>query len=127
MKDLNFHNIPEYIQPYRFPKKYEGYYNVGPEEQDCLTTGELADLFCEKWGQGLSWVNQYDGGPHEANFLKLDCSKIKRIFDWKPMWNIEDAIEKTVEWTKIYLAKGDISGIMDKQIEELYDSQKRRR
>lgn len=61
-------------------------------------------MFCAKWGEGLKWINQYDGGPHEANFLKLDCSKIKRVFGWRPRWGVEEAIEKTVEWSKIYFA-----------------------
>ena len=99
-------------------KKYAGYYNVGPDECDCVTTGDLTDLFCKLWGEGLTWINQYDGGPHEANFLKLDCSKIKRVFGWKPRWYIEEAIKKTIEWTKVYLDNGNASGIMDKQIKE---------
>lgn len=98
-------------------KKYAGWYNVGPDECDCLTTGDLVDLFCEKWGN-ITWINQWDGGPHEANFLKLDCSKLKSIMKWKPRWHIEDAIEKTVEWTKVYFEHGDISAIMDRQIRE---------
>ncbi|MEG6612854.1 CDP-glucose 4,6-dehydratase [Pseudoclostridium thermosuccinogenes] len=102
--------------------KYAGYYNVGPDECDCVSTGELVDLFCSKWeyatGKKQIWINRYDGGPHEANFLKLDCSKIKSVFGWKPRWNIENAIEKTIEWVKTYLEKGDINFIMDKQIEE---------
>lgn len=58
--------------------KYAGWYNVGPDEMDCVTTGQLVDLFCQKWGNGLSWENQAEkNAPHEANFLKLDCSKIK--------------------------------------------------
>lgn len=67
-------------------KKYAGFYNVGPDDRDCITTGQLVDLFCAKWGEDMKWVNRYDGGPHEANFLKLDCSKIKRVFGWKPRW-----------------------------------------
>ncbi|MBE0067686.1 CDP-glucose 4,6-dehydratase [Thermoanaerobacterium thermosaccharolyticum] len=101
-------------------KKYAGSYNVGPDEHDCITTAHLVDLFCEKWGNGLKWISRYDGGPHEANFLKLDCSKIKNTFGWKPKWNIEEAIEKTVEWSKVYFANGDVSRIMDKQIEEYF-------
>lgn len=96
----------------------QGYYNVGPDEIDCVNTGDLVTMFCEKWGDGLSWINQYDGGPHEANFLKLDCSKLKRTFDWKTTWGVADALEKTAEWTKVYLAQGDIPAIMDKQIAE---------
>lgn len=103
-----------------FDKSFEGYYNVGPDDQDCVTTGFLVDMFCEKWGQNLSWVNQFDGGPHEANFLKLDCSKMKKTFVWKPRWVIEDAIERTVEWTKVFVQNGDIPITMDKQIKDFY-------
>ena len=99
-------------------KKYQGYYNVGPDEIDCINTGNLVDIFCSKWGQDAKWINMSVDGPHEANFLKLDCSKIKSIFGWKPKWNIDMAIEKTVEWTKEYLAGGNISDCMDRQIKE---------
>lgn len=101
-------------------KKYAGFYNVGPDDCDCVTTGQLVDLFCMKWGEGLKWVNQYDGGPHEATFLKLDCSKIKYVFGWKPRWGVEDAIEKTVEWSKVYFEKMDIEKCMNEQIEEFF-------
>ena len=97
-------------------KKYAGYYNVGPDEHDCITTGALVDLFCKKWGDGQAWENKFVGGPHEANFLKLDCSKLKATFGWKPRWNASEAMDKTVEWTKVFLANGDIPAIMDKQI-----------
>ncbi len=63
-----------------------GYYNVGPDDRDCYETGALVELFVNKWEQGLRWVEQYDGGPHEANYLKLDCSKLKSTFGWKPRW-----------------------------------------
>ena len=102
-------------------KKYAGFYNVGPDDRDCITTGQLVDLFCLKWGDGMKWVNQYDGGPHEANFLKLDCSKIKKVFGWKPHWGVEEAVEKTVEWSKIYLKHGNIPACMDAQIREFFE------
>lgn len=92
------------------------YYNVGPDDPDCVTTGDIVTMFCEKWGEGLKWINKYDGGPHEANFLKLDCSKLKTTFGWKPRWNVAEALDKVVEWTKVYFADGDIPAIMDKQI-----------
>lgn len=99
-----------------------GNYNVGPDDADCWTTGELVTLFCEKWNKemkaNVSWKNLHDGGPHEANFLKLDCSKLKAVFDWKPHWNVETTMEKIVEWTKAYLANEDISECMKRQIME---------
>lgn len=98
---------------------YSGNYNVGPDDCDCVTTGKLVDLFCKKWGENASWINiSEENAPHEANFLKLDCSKMKNTFSWMPKWHIEEAIEKICEWTKVYITNGNISGCMDNQIEE---------
>ncbi len=105
-------------------KTLAGSYNVGPNDSDCWTTGELVQLFCDKWNvkatslNKASWVNKHDGGPHEANFLKLDCSKIKTTFGWKPVWNVETTMEKIVEWSIAYLQGEDVSKLMDKQIGE---------
>lgn len=98
--------------------KYAGSYNVGPDEADCFQTGALADMFVDQWGEGMKWVNQYDGGPHEANFLKLDCSKLKTTFGWKPRWNLDKAIEMVVEWAKCWARNGDVRACMDEQIKE---------
>ena len=98
--------------------KFAGYYNVGPDDVDCFTTGNLVDLFISKWGEGMKWIDKFDGGPHEANFLKLDCSKLKSTFGWKPHWNLDTAIEMTVEWTKCWLSGGNIRECMDKEIEK---------
>ncbi|MEH2957027.1 CDP-glucose 4,6-dehydratase [Candidatus Merdisoma sp. JLR.KK006] len=106
-------------------KRYAGFYNVGPDDRDCVSTGELADLFCESWGEGMSWVNRYDGGPHEANFLKLDCSKLKAVFGWKPVWDVRTAVEKTVEWSKAWMNGNDMELIMEKQILEYRDEREK--
>ncbi len=103
-----------------------GNYNVGPDDSDCWTTGELVQLFCDKWNDAIqgtdhsraNWINKHDGGPHEANFLKLDCSKLKTTFGWKPVWNVETTMEKIVEWSIAYLDSRDISAVMDEQIED---------
>lgn len=100
--------------------KYADYYNVGPDESDCITTGTLVDVFCKKWGQNMTWEDKSMGGPHEANFLKLDCSKIKSVFGWKPRWSVDTAIEKTVEWTKCYFEQKDINECMNNQIIEFF-------
>ncbi len=100
-------------------RKLAGGYNVGPDECDCVTTGHLADLFKQKWGGGFSWVTKAEkNAPHEASFLKLDCSKLKTALDWKPRWHIEKAVEETVRWTKVWMSGGDIPAEMDREIEE---------
>lgn len=96
-----------------------GWYNVGPDEQDCVTTGTLVDLFCARWGGGASWIDCSEAGaPHEAGFLKLDCSKLKSAFGWRPRWHIEEAVAKTVAWTRVWQSGGDIPAEMDRQIAE---------
>jgi CDP-glucose 4,6-dehydratase len=97
---------------------YADCYNVGPDEQDCVTTGRLVDMFCKSWGDNIKWEITPDNGPHEANFLKLDCSKLKSTFNWRPRWNIQEAIGKTTEWSKTYYHNEDIGTIMIKQIKE---------
>lgn len=96
-----------------------GYYNVGPDEIDCVTTGELVDSFCNAWGADISWENRAPAdAPHEANFLKLDCSKLKATFGWKPTWAVKTAVQKTCDWSKAWSEKENISAVMAAQIEE---------
>ncbi len=125
---------------YKDPQ-YAGCYNVGPDGCDCVTTGGLVDLFSEIWNRGLFETNfAFETGhiakhkhiylvrvdqldpyaPHEANFLKLDCSKMKSIFHWAPRWNIQEAVKKTAAWTKVWLEGADAAHIrqeMDWEIE----------
>ncbi len=98
--------------------KYAGYYNVGPNDSDCFETGKLVDAFVKSWGGDLKWMDLYDGGPHEAAYLKLDCSRLKSTFGWNPKWNLSMAVDKVVEWTKCWLNGEDVRKCMDRQIEE---------
>lgn len=93
-----------------------GAYNIGPKSDDNVTTGEIADMFCELWGNGLSWENISKDGPHEATFLKLDCSKIEWELGWSPVWNVRNAVEKTVEWTKAWISGEEMGKFTDEQI-----------
>ena len=119
---------PLYVYLLIAMKQYEnaslaGCYNVGPDDTDCITTGELCDIFCSLYGDGAKWKNvSEEGAVHEADFLRLDTAKLKRVFGWAPVWNIRTALEKTVEWTKVYAANGDIDEICTKQITEFLES-----
>ena len=100
-------------------KRYAGFYNVGPDDCDCVTTGALVDLFCKTWGGGARWMNQAEANaPHEANFLKLDCSKINATFGWRPRWHIAECMEMVCRFSKVWLAGGDIPAEMDFEIRE---------
>jgi len=106
-----------------------GRYNIGPDECDCLTAGALVDLFCEEWnkanGTSVSWKNISDNGPHEAGLLKLDCSKVKSVFGWRPTWHIDRAINMIVEWCGCYFSGGDITDCMNRQISTFLSEQQR--
>lgn len=100
------------------------WYNVGPDDTDCITTGKLVSLFASAWGESFTWNQVENNGPHESGILKLDCSKIKSVFGWKPMWNVNRAVEKTVEWFAAYRDSLSIPELMDDQIKKYFDEQR---
>ncbi len=98
-----------------------GSYNIGPGEEDCLTTGQLCDIFCSKWGDGAKWEASDVNGPHEANFLRLDTSKARSATGWKPIWRADEAVERTANWYKAYYAGKDMRAFSQSQISEYLD------
>ena len=108
------------------PERYAGFYNVGPDECDCVTTGMLAELFGRYWGEGFATeIHQDPDAPHEADFLKLDCSMLKKVFGWRPVWHIEEAIEKTVEWSREYLAEKKLQEDKSSMSQKMMDCMER--
>ncbi len=98
-----------------------GYYNVGPDDEDCVTTGQLADLFVKYWGHPAQWENLAEvNAPHEASFLKLNCNKLKRTFGWKPVWHIEETVKATVEWYKTWNEGKDLNEVSERQISQFF-------
>lgn len=99
-----------------------GSYNVGPRETDCISTGDLATLFCEVWNQlldtGISWGTVERVGPHEANFLRLDSSKMKNAFHWSPQWDVKTSIQKSIDVYKAYIRGENVAKVVQGQITE---------
>ncbi|WP_297417031.1 CDP-glucose 4,6-dehydratase [Clostridium sp.] len=101
-------------------KSLEGNYNIGPSDNGCVTTAEVVDMFCDAW-KNVIWESKAEANSsHEANFLKLDCSKIRNKIGWKPKIGIEDAIDLTVEWTKCYYENKNINYLSEKQIYDYF-------
>lgn len=102
-----------------FDVQKSGSFNVGPDLNDCVRTGELVDFFCNAWGNGASYtIKTVENAPHEAGLLMLDNSKIKRYFNIYPVWGVKKALEMTVAWAKSYANGENISEVMDGQIGE---------
>ncbi|MCR5688330.1 MAG: CDP-glucose 4,6-dehydratase [Lachnospiraceae bacterium] len=123
-----YQHVLEPVMCYLFAAKrqYEdaslaGCYNVGPDDTDAVTTAQIATMFCDMWnragdGPDIRWINRSDGGPHEANFLRLDITKIKKVLSWHPRWNIERAMEELVRWYRGYTEGRDVLKITEDQI-----------
>lgn len=99
-----------------------GSYNVGPDEGDCWSTRQMVECFAHCWqeqtGESLAWHMARAAGPHEANYLKLDCSKLKNTFGWQPRWKVETAVQKTAQWYAAYQREEDMRAYTVKQIRD---------
>ena len=80
-----------------------------------MRTSDLVDIFCRIWGGGLSWATCEDDGPAETGVLQLDSSKAKEMLGWRPSWNVAQAVERVVEWTRVWQAGEDVARCMDAQ------------
>lgn len=102
-----------------------GSYNVGPDEGDCWDTRHMTECFGRCWqeqtGEALTWHAGQESGPHEANYLKLDCSKLKAVFRWQPVWKVEEAVRKAAQWYAAYQSGEDMQAYTVKQISDFLD------
>lgn len=99
--------------------KFAGSYNVGPLDDSCVNNLQLVELFAKYWGNDFKFkcVSE-SNAPHEANYLKLDISKICSIFGWRPVWTVDMAVKKTVDWIAAYARNQSLDSLMESQIEE---------
>jgi CDP-glucose 4,6-dehydratase len=102
---------------------FNGAWNFGPSDTDVHSVKEVIELLISKWDGPASWQQDGSPAPHEAHYLKLDCTKSTQILGWRPNWSLEKAIEATVAWQQVFNKKGNILNIMRKQI-DYYGNQK---
>jgi len=93
-------------------------WNFGPDDSDAKPVEWLVKMLCDKWGNGASYELDGQEHPHEAHYLKLDCSKSKTRLDWRPQWGLEKTIDGIIEWTWAYLGKKDVREVCLDQIRE---------
>lgn len=93
-------------------------WNFGPRDEDNRSVQEVIDLLISGWGETARWEKEELEQPHEANLLKLDCSKARAQLGWFPKWNLDVALQKIVEWQKAYQAKEDMQKISIAQIND---------
>lgn len=95
-------------------------WNIGPNETDIRNVEYIVKQLSRSWN--ATWELDVADHPHEANFLKLDCSRIRDILAWSPRWNLDTTLSKITSWYKAYLSKEDMYGITALQINEYIES-----
>jgi len=93
-------------------------WNFGPREGDNRAVQEVIDLLISYWGEAARWEKEGSEQPHEANLLKLDCSKARAQLGWIPKWDLETATKKIVQWQKAHQAKENMQEVSLAQINQ---------
>lgn len=88
--------------------EYAQGWNFGPDEEDARPVGWIVRSMVDSWGEGADWNRDSGSHPHEANYLKLDCSKAKTLLHWQPRWGLDEALFRIVKWHKAWLHGDDM-------------------
>jgi len=102
--------------------KYAEGWNFGPMDEDAKPVEWIVQKLCAKWGDNASYEIDKNPQPHEATYLKLDCSKARQALQWQPRWRLERTLNSIVEFTKAYQNKENIQDICNKQIADYLQS-----
>ncbi|NLG05326.1 MAG: CDP-glucose 4,6-dehydratase, partial [Clostridia bacterium] len=92
-------------------------WNFGPDDADAKTVEWVVRTMCQKWGGSADFEIVEGNHPHEAQYLKLDCSKARLRLNWHPKWNVEQSIDKVIEWTHAYRQGKPVREVCLKQID----------
>lgn len=95
-------------------------WNFGPDDKDAQNVEWITKTICDFWGKGASFEIDKTPQPHEANYLKLDCSKAKAELGWIPRWDIKTTIKSIIDWNKAFIAGSDMRKVTEKQISDYF-------
>ena len=104
-------------------ERFSGAWNFGPEDSDALSVNKICEKLISSWGSNAEYQIQAGNHPHEAQYLKLDISKVKRELGWRPRWDLHKAIEMIVRWHKAFLNEECVISICEEQIIEFCGAQ----
>ncbi len=100
---------------------YAGSWNFGPDDKDAKNVEWIIKTICHLWGENTSFSIDKNLQPHEANYLKLDCSKAKAELNWTSKWDIQKTLESIVDWNKAYLSGQNIRTFTEHQIKDYFE------
>ncbi|MEJ1958856.1 MAG: CDP-glucose 4,6-dehydratase [Nitrosomonadales bacterium] len=91
-------------------------WNFGPNDDDAKPVQWIVERLTQSWGEGASWVLDKSDHPHEAHYLKLDCSKAKARLQWHPRWNLQTTLDSITRWHKRRLGGENMKTVSLEQI-----------
>ncbi|MDR3578461.1 MAG: CDP-glucose 4,6-dehydratase [Oryzomonas sp.] len=103
---------------YQEGPEYGGAWNFGPRDDDAKPVEWIARAVTTRWGGNSSYIVDQGEHPHEAHYLKLDCSKAMAGLGWRPRWSLSRALDSIVDWTRVYQSEGDVRSLCLQQIVE---------
>jgi CDP-glucose 4,6-dehydratase len=107
---------------YQKGSEFNGGWNFGPRDEDARSVQEVINLLIENWSSVASWIQDQGSQPHEAQSLKLDCSKVRQCLNWVPKWSLEQAIQQITLWQHAYQQKLDMREFSLQQINKYQNS-----
>jgi len=109
-------NLAQHL--YEYGPDFAGGWNFGPNDQDTKPVEWIVQKLCAAWDNNAGYTVDKGPHPHEANYLKLDCSKAKQLLQWQPGWSLDIALVKIVEWVRSYQQQEDLREVCCRQIRE---------
>ena len=99
-------------------QQYAESWNFGPRDEDARPVQWIVEQLTQSWGEGAAW--HLDGGthPHEAHYLKLDCSKARALLGWSPRWHLSQALQAIIAWHKAHHRSQDMRALCLQQIND---------
>lgn len=97
-------------------------WNFGPQDADARPVQWVVEHLAQRWGEAARWTRDQSVHPHEANYLKLDCSKARAVLGWKPLWDIGRTLDEIVSWYKAFAAEEDMAAVTRQQIGSYCDT-----
>lgn len=98
-------------------------FNFGPAPQDALPVSDLVDRLAQRWGNAAGWEQEQGHQPYEARLLEVDSAKARSVLGWQPVWNVEAALDRTVDWYKAFYAGADMNRATLGQIQDHADGE----
>jgi CDP-glucose 4,6-dehydratase len=103
---------------YEHGDKFAEAWNFGPNDEDCKPVNWILDQMVSQWGKDANWELDKNNNPHEAGFLKLDCSKANNRLKWQPKWTLQETLELIIDWHHIYVSGNDVKTQCLKEIKK---------